>query len=143
MNPGTLPALNAVLNATAAILLVTGHYMIRRGRIDLHRKCMIATVAVSGLFLVSYLTYHSMFGSMPFWGSGWIRTVYLIILATHSVCAAAIVPLALITLYRGLRRQDALHKRIARWTYPLWVYASVTGIVVYLMLYQLKPEMIG
>ena len=139
MSPGTLPALNAVLNATAAILLVVGHHMIKTGRVEIHRKCMISAVVVSCLFLASYLTYHSMYGSQPFWGTGWVRTVYLIILGTHSVCAAAVVPLVLVTLVRGLKRQDARHKRLARWTYPVWIYVSVTGVVVYLMLYQLKP----
>jgi len=139
MSPGTLPALNAVLNATAAILLVVGHHMIKTGRVEIHRKCMISAVVVSCLFLASYLTYHWMYGSQPFWGTGWVRTVYLIILGTHSVCAAAVVPLVLVTLVRGLKRQDASHKRLARWTYPVWIYVSVTGVVVYLMLYQLKP----
>lgn len=139
MSPTTLPALNALLNLSAAILLITGHRMIKKGRIDLHRKCMIWTFALSCVFLASYLTYHTLFGSQPFWGTGWLRTVYLIILSTHSVTAAAIVPLAIITLRRGLKRDDKRHRKIAKWTYPLWVYVSVTGVAIYVILYQLKP----
>ncbi|MBI4418111.1 MAG: DUF420 domain-containing protein [Ignavibacteriales bacterium] len=140
MTATTLPALNAVLNMTAAILLLVGHRMMKKGRIDLHRKCMIGTFAVSCLFLISYLTYHSLYGSQSFWGDGWLRVGYLVILGTHSVCAAAIVPLAIVTLMRGLKRDDKRHATIARWTYPIWVYVSVTGVAIYLMLYQLKPD---
>ncbi len=98
---------------------------------------MIAAVATSSLFLVSYLTYHSLHGSTKFGGEGFIRSVYFAILVSHTILAAAIVPMVLITLRRGLRRADQLHKRIARWTYPIWIYVSVTGVLIYLMLYQL------
>lgn len=140
MTPSTLPTLNAILNLTAAILLITGHRMLRKGKIDLHRKCMTWAFVMSCVFLVSYLTYHSLFGSRSFWGTGLIRTVYLSILATHTVCAAVIVPMAILTLVRGLKRQDGKHRKIARWTYPLWVYVSVTGVIIYVMLYGIRPE---
>lgn len=139
MTAATLPTLNALLNLGAAVLLITGHRMIKKGRIDLHRKCMTWAFALSCVFLASYLTYHTVFGSQPFWGTGWMRTVYLVILGTHSVTAAVIVPLVIITLLRGLKRDDERHRKIARWTYPLWVYVSVTGVVIYAMLYELRP----
>jgi uncharacterized membrane protein YozB (DUF420 family) len=132
-----LPTLNAVLNATAASLLVLGWWNIRRGRIDAHRRIMIAAFATSALFLVSYVTYHAQIGSRPFTGTGSVRTVYLSILFSHIVLAALILPLALVTLRRGLRRDDVRHRRIARWTLPIWLYVSVTGVVIYLMLYRL------
>ncbi len=134
-----LPAVNATLNATAAFLLLWGRHLIKQKNIAAHRRCMIGAVTVSALFLVSYLTYHSFHGSQGFQGTGWIRPVYFSILLTHSILAAAIVPLALITLWRGLKRHDARHKAIARWTYPIWIYVSVTGVIIYLMLYQLFP----
>jgi uncharacterized membrane protein YozB (DUF420 family) len=132
-----LPALNATLNATAAVLLATGWILIRRGRIAQHRAVMIAAFCTSVLFLISYLTYHAQIGSKHFRGTGSIRIVYFTILLTHTVLAATIVPLVLITLSRGLKRNDARHRAIARWTMPLWMYVSVTGVVVYLMLYRL------
>ncbi|MBI1722430.1 MAG: DUF420 domain-containing protein [Gemmatimonadetes bacterium] len=119
------------------MLLVTGWTLIRRRRILAHRACMIAAFSVSVLFLTSYLYYHAHIGSKPFPGRGWIRPVYFAILISHTVLAAAIVPLALTTLYRGLAAQYPKHKRIARWTLPLWLYVSVTGVVVYLLLYRL------
>lgn len=134
-----LPVVNAVLNATAATLLLIGHRFIKKGNTKAHRKTMISVVVVSGLFLVSYLTYHGIHGSQPFQGSGWVRVLYFTILVSHSILAAAIVPLALITLVRGLRERYDSHKKIARWTYPIWLYVSVTGVVIYLMLYQLFP----
>jgi uncharacterized membrane protein YozB (DUF420 family) len=132
-----LPAVNATLNAVAAVLLVLGYTQIRRGRIEQHRRFMLAAFATSALFLVSYLTYHSQVGSQPFTGQGLIRIVYFTILVSHVILAAVIVPLALVTLRRGLRRQDAKHRAIARWTLPIWLYVSVTGVVVYWMLYQM------
>jgi uncharacterized membrane protein YozB (DUF420 family) len=132
-----LPALNATLNATAAVLLASGWILIRRGRIAKHRAVMIAAFCTSVLFLISYLTYHAQIGSKHFRGTGTIRIVYFTILLTHTVLAAAIVPLVLITLSRGLKRNDARHRAIARWTLPLWMYVSVTGVIVYLMLYRL------
>jgi protein SCO1/2/putative membrane protein len=132
-----LPALNAVLNATSAVLLTIGWTLIRRGRVAQHRKFMIAAFCTSVLFLVSYLTYHAQVGSVRFTKPGPIRAVYFTILLTHTVLAVVIVPLVLMSLRRGLKRQDARHRAIARWTLPLWLYVSVTGVVVYLMLYQL------
>ena len=133
----TLPAVNAALNALTALLLVAGYVQIRRRRIAAHRACMLAAFTTSVLFLVSYLTYHAQVGSQPFTGQGPIRTVYFVVLISHIVLAALILPLALVTLRRGLRRDDVRHAAIARWTLPIWLYVSVTGIVVYWMLYRL------
>jgi uncharacterized membrane protein YozB (DUF420 family) len=132
-----LPALNATLNAIAATLLVIGYILIRRGRIEQHRKVMLSAFATSALFLTSYIIYHANVGSRPFTGQGPIRTVYLTILFTHIVLAAAILPMALITLNHALRKRFERHVPIARWTLPIWLYVSVTGVVVYLMLYQM------
>ena len=132
-----LPAVNATLNGIAATLLAAGYVCIRRGRIDLHRRCMLAAFATSALFLVSYLVYHAQVGSRPFTGEGPARVVYFTILVSHIVLAAAILPLAIVTLRRGLRRDDARHAALARWTLPIWLYVSVTGVAVYWMLYQL------
>ena len=132
-----LPALNAVLNGTAAVLLIWGYTLIRRRRIDQHRRVMISAFAVSILFLISYLVYHAQVGSVRFQHTGLIRTVYLSILLTHTVLAAAVPFLAAITLWRGLAGKYVRHRAIARWTLPIWIYVSVTGVVVYLMLYQL------
>jgi uncharacterized membrane protein YozB (DUF420 family) len=132
-----LPALNAALNATAAVLLVAGYVLIRKGRREAHRKVMLAAFAASVAFLASYLVYHAQAGSVRFRKSGAIRTVYLSILATHTVLAAAVPPLAVVTLSRALKSRFAQHRRIARWTLPVWLYVSVTGVVVYWMLYGL------
>ncbi len=132
-----LPLVNACLNATSAALLTAGYVCIRRRRVTAHRACMLSALAVSTLFLVSYVTYHSLTGSRPFGGQGWIRLVYFPMLISHIVLAAVIVPLALATVYRALRRDFARHVRIARWTLPLWLYVSVTGVLVYWMLYRL------
>jgi uncharacterized membrane protein YozB (DUF420 family) len=132
-----LPAVNATLNALSAIWLSIGYFFIRQKKISAHRFCMLAALVTSVLFLVSYLTYHYHAGSKPFQGQGAIRTVYFTILLTHTVLAAAIVPMALITLFRALRERFEKHKRIARWTLPLWFYVSVTGVIIYLMLYQM------
>lgn len=132
-----LPALNATLNGIAAILLVTGYLFIKQGRRRQHQWCMLGALTTSALFLVSYVTYHLHAGSRPFPGQGPIRVVYFAILITHVILAAVIVPLALLTAVRGLRSQFDKHVRIARWTFPVWVYVSVTGVVIYLMLYEL------
>ena len=132
-----LPALNATLNGIAGALLALGYYFIRRKRVAAHRVCMLSAFAASTLFLVSYLIYHSQVGSRPFPGHGGVRLLYFTILITHITLAAAIVPMALITLRRGLRLDVARHRRIARWTWPLWMYVSVTGVVIYVMLYRL------
>ncbi len=137
MEIGDLPALNATLNGLAAILLVIGYVLIRRGRWRQHRAVMLCAFATSTLFLVSYVVYHANVGSHRFGGQGPIRIVYFSILITHVILAAAIVPLALVTLSRGLRARYDRHARIARWTLPLWLYVSVTGVVVYLMLYRM------
>lgn len=132
-----LPALNASLNATSAILLTIGWAFIKRRRIDAHRRCMIAAFLTSTLFLISYVTYHAQVGSKPFPGTGTIRIAYFSILIPHVVLAAAVLPLAIVTLRRGLRRDDIRHRRLARWTLPIWWFVSVTGVVVYVMLYQI------
>lgn len=133
----TLPLLNACLNATSAALLSAGWIFIRRRRVTAHKACMVAALAVSTLFLVSYVTYHSLAGSRPFAGQGWIRLVYYPLLVSHIVLAAAIVPLALTTVYRALQGNFARHVRIARVTLPIWLYVSLTGVLVYWMLYRL------
>ncbi|MBK9167576.1 MAG: DUF420 domain-containing protein [Bryobacterales bacterium] len=132
-----LPTVNASLNSVATVLLVTGYVLIRQGRREAHRKVMLAALATSALFLVCYLVYHFQVGSVRFQGTGTIRTVYFSILLTHTVLAAAVPPLALITLSRALKSRWALHRRIARWTLPIWLYVSVTGVVVYWMLYRM------
>jgi uncharacterized membrane protein YozB (DUF420 family) len=131
----SLPALNAALNATAALLLVCGFVLIRRGRKRAHRGVMIAAFSVSTLFLVSYLVYHAHAGVVRFERPGLVRGVYLSILTTHTVLAAAVPPLAILTLARGLRSRFPAHRRIARWTLPIWLYVSLTGVVVYWMLF--------
>jgi uncharacterized membrane protein YozB (DUF420 family) len=134
-----LPALNAFLNGTSAVLLTVGYLCIRRKKVTAHKICMLTAFGVSSLFLVSYLIYHYRVGSMPFPGQGWIRSVYFTLLISHIILAAFIVPLALTTMYRAWSEQFDKHMRIARWTLPLWLYVSVTGVIVYLMLYQLYP----
>ena len=137
MDIADLPALNAILNATAGVLLSVGYMQIRRGRIEVHKRFMLAALTTSALFLISYVVYHANTGSRPFPGGGVVRLVYFTILITHVLLAAVILPLALITASRGLRAQYDRHVRIARWTLPLWIYVSVTGVVIYLMLYQM------
>lgn len=137
MTTADLPHLNALLNAIAAVFLTAGFINIRRRRIRAHRICMIAAVVTSALFFTSYITYHAQMGSKPFPGTGPLRTVYYAILIPHVIMAASVLPLAIITLRRGLRRDDVRHRRIARWTLPIWLFVSVTGVIVYLMLYQL------
>lgn len=137
MGISDLPALNATLNACSAVLLVLAYRAIRSHRIEPHRKLMLAAAATSAIFLVSYLTYHAHVGSVRFMGQGPVRTLYFTILITHTVLAAAIVPMVLRTLYLGLKRRDERHRRLARWTFPLWLYVSVTGVVIYTMLYHL------
>jgi putative membrane protein len=136
MSISDLPALNAALNGIAGLFLLTGFYFIRRGEIARHRSAMLGAFAMSSLFLVSYVIYHANAGSRPFPGQGPVRVVYFTILISHIVLAAAIVPMALVTLSRGLNRNDEKHRRIAKITWPLWMYVSVTGVVIYVMLYQ-------
>ncbi len=137
MNISDLPALNAGLNALSGTLLGVGYAMICRGRVRAHKAFMVAAVGVSTLFLVSYVIYHYHSGSTRFPGTGWIRTLYLSILVTHAVLAAAVIPLAAVTLVRAWREDFAAHRSIARWTLPIWFYVSVTGVIIYVMLYQL------
>ena len=132
-----LPALNAALNGVSACLLSVGFLCIRRKQVTAHKTCMISAFVTSTIFLVSYLTYHYHVGSVPFRGQGWVRPVYFAILISHSVLAAATVPLVLVTLSRALRGRFDRHARIARWTLPVWLYVSVTGVIVYWMLYHL------
>jgi uncharacterized membrane protein YozB (DUF420 family) len=132
-----LPSVNAVLNATAAILLVWGYTLIRRRRIAQHRRVMQSAFVVSCLFLVCYLVYHYQVGTVRFPKTGALKTLYLSILGTHTLLAAAVPVLAIITLRRGLTARYDKHRRIARWTLPIWLYVSVTGVVVYVMLYHL------
>jgi len=132
-----LPSVNALLNALSAVLLVIGFGLIRRGRVRAHRAVMLVAFACSTLFLLTYLVYHFQVGSVPYQGTGPIRTVYFTVLLTHTVLAAAVPFLAVITLVRALRERFDRHRAIARWTLPIWLYVSVTGVVIYLMLYRL------
>jgi uncharacterized membrane protein YozB (DUF420 family) len=136
VNVSDLPTLNAALNAASAVLLALGFAMIKAGRREAHRRFMTAALASSALFLVSYLVYHFNVGSVRFTGRGVVRTVYLAILATHTVLAVAIVPLVLLTFARARRGEFSAHRRLARFTLPLWAYVSVTGVVIYWMLYR-------
>jgi uncharacterized membrane protein YozB (DUF420 family) len=133
----SLPTVDAFLNATCTILLVTGYVMIRNKRIAAHRACMLSALGCSVLFLIGYLTYHFQVGTTRYEGEGILRPIYFTILLTHTVLAVAIVPMVLITLTRALKEKFDKHKAIARWTLPIWIYVSVTGVVVYLMLYQM------
>ena len=132
----SLPTLNAILNSISGLFLVTGYLMIRQRRIRAHRACMVGAFTTSTLFLISYLTYHFNVGSVAFTGQGAVRVVYFTVLISHVVLAGVILPLALITLVQALRELFDRHARIARWTLPIWLYVSVTGVVVYLMLYR-------
>ena len=132
-----LPEVNATLNTISALLLVTGYIFIRRGQSQEHRLCMLAAFATSALFLASYLVYHFNVGSVAFTGQGTIRAIYFTILISHIILAIVILPMAILTLLRALRGQLESHRRIAKWTLPLWLYVSVTGVVVYLMLFQM------
>lgn len=133
---GSFPALNASLNAATAVLLITGWLLVRKRRLRAHRVAMIAALCMSAAFLACYLYYHYHAGSTRFPGTGAARTIYLSILLSHTVLATAIVPLVLVTAWRGLKERHPAHRHIARWTLPLWLYVSVTGVVVYWMLYR-------
>ena len=139
MGISDLPAVNATLNGTSAVLLLLAFRAVKAGDIERHKRWMLAAAATSAVFLVSYLVYHAHVGSVRFRGQGAVRTAYFAILISHTILAVAIVPMVLRTLYLGLRRRDETHRRIARWTFPLWLYVSVTGVVIYTMLYQLYP----
>jgi uncharacterized membrane protein YozB (DUF420 family) len=131
-----LPAINASLNALSAILLSVGYLLIRTHRVPQHRRCMIAAFTTSSLFLVCYIVYHAQVGSVPFTRQGFVRPLYFTILITHVTLAATVLPLAIVTLSRGLKARYPQHRRIARWTLPIWLYVSVTGVLVYVLLYQ-------
>jgi putative membrane protein len=134
-----LPTVNALLNATSAALLAGGYLAIRHRRVRLHRACMAAAFLTSLLFLASYLTYHAYAGTTRFLGQGWIRPAYFVLLGTHTVLAALIPPLAVVTLTLALRGRFTRHARLARWTLPTWLYVSVTGVLIYIVLYHLYP----
>jgi uncharacterized membrane protein YozB (DUF420 family) len=136
MSVHDLPAVNATLNGISAILLITGYLLMRAGRIDLHRRVMLAAFATSSIFLVSYLVYHAQVGSVPFTRQGVVRPLYFTILISHVTLAALTLPMAIVTLSRGLRASYPRHRAIARWTLPIWLYVSVTGVLVYVLLYQ-------
>jgi putative membrane protein len=141
MSISDLPALNAGLNSVSALLLLAGYVCIRKGNVSAHRNCMVAAVVTSALFLVSYLTYHFYTETLTrFVEPAWFRPIYLVILLTHTVLATVLLPMVLVTLYRAVRSQFDKHRRIARWTWPVWMYVSVTGVLIYLLLYQIFPQ---
>lgn len=146
MSLADLPAVNACLNGLSALFLLIGYVLIRQGRQDAHRRFMLGAVVTSTLFLISYLTYHTYVayvlhrGPTRFLEPSWFRPIYLGILATHTILAIVILPMVLITLFRGLRGRVAEHRAIARWTWPLWMYVSATGVAIYLLLYQIFPQ---
>lgn len=140
MSISSLPPINASLNALSGIFLAGGFFFIRRKNIPAHRKCMLSAFATSTVFLTCYLIYHFSAGTTRFAGRGWVRPVYFGLLISHILLAIAILPLAIITLNRALRERFDSHRRIARWTWPIWMYVSVTGVLVYLMLYHLYPS---
>jgi uncharacterized membrane protein YozB (DUF420 family) len=133
-----LPTLNAILNGTSAVLIVIARQLIRQRRERAHRNVMLAAVGTSTAFLVSYLIYHYSAGSVRFTGTGWVRGLYFAILISHTILAVAIVPLVIASLLSGLRYRRVRHRAIVKWAYPIWLYVSVTGVVIYLMLYQLR-----
>ena len=140
MNYTVLPAVNASLNGTSAVLLLIGHRLIHSKRVAAHRRFMIAAFTVSSLFLVSYIYYHAHARVVHFLGTGWIRPVYFSILVSHTILAICVVPLVLVTLTRGLRGNFERHRAVARWTYPIWLYVSITGVIVYVLLFRLYPH---
>ena len=136
MSVHDLPAVNASLNALSGVLLLVGYLLIRARKIDLHRRVMIAAFATSSLFLVFYVVYHAQVGSVRFTRQGFVRPLYFTILVTHVTLAVVVLPMAIVTLWRGLNARHPMHRQIARWTFPLWMYVSVTGVLVYILLYQ-------
>jgi putative membrane protein len=135
-----LPAVNACLNGASTVLLTIGYILIKRGNQSAHRNCMIGAVITSAIFLTCYLIYHSFAGRTTFRDPAWFRPIYIPILLTHTILAIAIVPMVLSTLVLALRKRWESHKRLARWTWPVWMYVSVTGVVIYLLLYQVFPQ---
>ena len=136
MSVHDLPAVNASLNALSGVLLLVGYILIRSGRRDLHRRWMLAAFASSALFLVFYVIYHAQVGSVRFTRQGFVRPLYYTILVTHVTLAAVVLPMAIVTLSRGLNGRYTQHRKLARWTFPVWLYVSVTGVLVYVLLYQ-------
>ncbi len=134
-----LPTVNAILNSISSVFIVTGFLFIRAGHQTAHRRCMLTAVTSSSLFLISYVVYHYSAGVTPFGGTGIMRYVYFSILGTHTVLAVTVLPLVIVTLLRALSGRFTLHVSIARWTFPVWLYVSVTGVIIYLMLYHLYP----
>jgi len=132
-----LPAVNAALNTTSCILLIIGYYFIIQKKEKLHKRFMLSACVSSTFFLISYLTYHYHTGSNPFQGDGWIRPVYFTILISHTLLAILVLPMVIVTAFRGLKDYRTKHKMIARWTFPVWMYVSVTGVIIYFMLYHL------
>ena len=143
MSTDQLPALNALLNGSAAVVLLMGYRAIRSGRQELHRRLMISALVLSVLFLVSYLSYHALHGSTRFTHQGLVRTFYFTVLLSHTVLAAAVAPMVIVTASLALRGRFEQHRRWARWTLPIWLYVSVTGVLIYLMLYQWYPPSVG
>ena len=143
MSLSDLPAVNACLNSASTILLTLGYIYIKKGRQNAHRNCMVGALVTSTLFLSCYLVYHYFAGRTTFRDPQWFRPIYLVILLTHTVLAMAIVPLVFITVVQALRKRWESHKRIARWTWPIWMYVSVTGVLIYLLLYQIFPQVPG
>lgn len=140
MSLSDLPAVNACLNSLSAVLLAIGYRFIRRNKIIAHRNCMIGAFLVSTLFLICYLVYHFNAGRTVFKEPAWFRPIYLVLLLSHTVLAVVIVPMVLVTLSRALKQRFDRHRQIARWTWPLWMYVSVTGVIIYLLLYQIFPQ---
>lgn len=134
------PTLNAMLNATSALFLLSGYILIRRKNVSAHRLCMLSAVTASVLFFICYVIYHYNVGATKFQGPGWARTVYFSILIPHTILAVAMVPFVITTLVRALRNQFDKHRRVARWTFPVWLFVSVTGVIVYFMLYHWFPS---
>lgn len=139
MSFSDLPAVNACLNGASTVLLTLGYIFIKKGRKDAHRNCMVGAVITSTIFLACYLTYHYFAGRTNFPNPHWFRPIYLVILLTHTILAMVIVPMVLVTVVLALRRKWETHKKIARWTWPIWMYVSVTGVLIYLLLYQIFP----
>jgi len=139
MSANELPHLNAVLNSLSAVFLITGYLYIKNNRRDAHKNAMLTAFTISALFLISYIIYHYTAGATTFSAEGWIRPVYFTILITHTILATLILPPILLLLYRAWKKQFAKHARLARWTFPVWLYVSVTGVIIYLMLYHWYP----
>jgi len=135
-----LPTLNAILNATSGILIIIGYVMIRRKKVAAHRACMIGAVSASIIFLISYVIYHFNVGATRFAGTGWSRPFYFTVLISHTILAVVLAPVVVVTLRRALKGDFARHRKIARWTFPMWVYVSITGVIVYFMLYHWFPS---